>query len=277
MIRWLLALLLIFGALKIPKNYFRWTGGFRWSKCELNLPNFPSWQSPLPNDQTLQILSQPFIYLKRGSQSYVFTSQDGNYVLKIFAQPLLRRNMLERMNRPFPRPDLNRIREGLEGYRIASELPPSSTGIVYLHLNTTADLLPRAQFRDALGRTHLVSLDKARFVLQRKSAPLSIELKKLAQANRSEEIERLIDSYKEAIALRTSLSIKNWDTDFKHNFGILDGKVIEFDFGEFKIEPTLDPSKELWTFLDRLRYWMGEFAPEYESAVQARMDDSTYR
>jgi hypothetical protein len=265
--------LFVFGLMKIPKNYFHWTGGFRPAKCEIEVANCGNWETGLPDEKTKLIFSQPFNYFKRGSQSYVFQSLDGQYVLKIFSQPLLKRKLREIIGRPFPRPDKQKIIDDLNGYRIAKNLPIESTGIVYFHLNTTQNLLPQINLKDALGRTQCLPLDRCRFVLQKKSIPLARELRRLAQAGQTKEIEKLIDSYRETIASRTQLGIRNADTDFKHNFGVLEGKVIEFDFGEFRNDLFSEEGKsqELFTFMDRLRYWMGEFAPEYEDSVRKKI------
>ena len=74
--------LFVFLLLKIPKNYHRLTGGFRLSSCQLPLKNKKSWDAEPPSNELTPLLSQPFFFLKRGSQAYVFLSEDKKYVLK---------------------------------------------------------------------------------------------------------------------------------------------------------------------------------------------------
>ena len=58
--------------------------GFALSKIQSDLKPDPRWKQGSSTEEIQPILSQPFSYLGKGSQCYVFESQDGNYVLKFF-------------------------------------------------------------------------------------------------------------------------------------------------------------------------------------------------
>lgn len=262
--------LLVFGALKIPKNYWRLTGGFRPSCCKVIADLRPEWKSELPTKETLAILSQPFSFLQRGSQAYVFVSEDQKYVLKIFSKPLKEYRFqrytgkgkphLSKANRRM------RINVALQGYHLAQKLPPKASGLVYTHLNPTENSLPAVQIRDAFYRSYNLPLDQYRFVLQKKCFPLASTLQKLARENRAQEIQHLIQSYQKTIARRASLSIRNSDTEFKKNFGVLDGEVVEFDVGEYFFDSSLESLEkqqaEVDLFNSQLDYWLrGHIAP----------------
>jgi len=263
--------LLVFGALKIPKNYWRLTGGFRLSCCQIATPYQPEWESLPPSEEIFSILSQPFSFLQRGSQAYVFVSKDQKYVLKIFAKPLKEYRFhrytgkgkphLSKANRSA------RIKQALQGYHLARALAESMSGLVYTHLNPTPKGLPLVQIQDAFLRRYQLPLDQYRFVLQKKCEQLAPKLQKLAKEESKEKIQYLLQSYEKAIAKRASLSIRNSDTEFKKNFGILDGEVVEFDVGEYFLDPSLQSLEkqqaEVDLFKNQLDYWLSRHIPAH--------------
>src|SRR5262245_49798043 len=66
--------------------YYRLTDGFVESNIMYDVPKDPRWQTVTltgyEKEALAAILSQPFYYLGKGCQSYVFASQDGQYVIK---------------------------------------------------------------------------------------------------------------------------------------------------------------------------------------------------
>ncbi len=274
-----LLFLLILGCLKLPKHYAEWTSGFRLSSCHLDLPNRPEWEPKRPDPHTLLILSQPFSLYQRGSQAYVFLSQDRQYVLKIFAKPLKNYVFPYRFHLRFhhkpQEPYRTLIEKGARGYHLASKLPPFATGLIYTHLNITNNLLPSIPLRDAFGRRYTLPLDGYRFVLQRTCKPLTLALTQSARTN-PKQTQQLIQSYFKTISLRASFDIKNCDTEFKKNFGVLDGKVVEFDCGEYAPLAPEQQELELATFQDRIRYWIERHLPQYSEWVDCFKMDQPY-
>ncbi len=266
LIKPLVLFLLTISCLKLPKHYAEWTSGFRLSSCHIPLENRPEWGPSPPDPQTLSVLNQPFSLHRRGSQAYVFLSQDGQYVLKIFAKPLRDYVFPYRFHIRFLRkpqePPQVLMEKGLRGYFLESRLPPQRTGLIYTHLNTTKKQLPTLPIQDAFGRSHNIPLDNYRFVIQKTCTPLTFALKESGKKD-PEKLKHLIESYFQAISLRTSLGLKNCDTEFKKNFGVLDGQVIEFDCGEYALLPPGEEQKEREIFQDRICYWLDKHLPEY--------------
>lgn len=273
--RILLLVLMAYGVCKFPKHYAEWTGAFRLSKLqELDLEHRPEWDTVLAQEAAA-ILSQRFSFYKRGTESYVFLSEDGKTVLKFFSPSLIKRSWKEKILRPFNDPKQKELRliQTLEGYSLASKIPKERSGLLYTHLNLTEALLPKVILQDGLGRTCTIPLDRCRFALQKKT-----DLYTEAFQRRTKDplaIEQLIDSYLSWLDLRTSLGIRNADTEFKKNFGCLDDQALELDFGAYVSDPSflhpLGRTEELLTFADRLRYWVHKNAPEHERVILARM------
>jgi hypothetical protein len=149
-LRWLiwatLAVVIIFF---LARGYFRLTDGFRVSNMTYDMPHNPDWEVPPLSDQEKKevdsILNQPFNYVGKGAQSYVFASKDGKYVIKFFKFRHLRPSWIidalpewdflkdyreknrERKNRL--------IMVVFSGYKLAYDELRNQSGIVYLHLN----------------------------------------------------------------------------------------------------------------------------------------------
>src|SRR5437868_3279127 len=77
----LLSLLLLYG---VERFCHKQTDGFSIYNISSNLSFREEWEIPQETTEAKIILAQPFYYLGKGAQSYVFESEDGNFVLKFF-------------------------------------------------------------------------------------------------------------------------------------------------------------------------------------------------
>src|SRR5690348_14115124 len=70
------------------------TGGFSIAKIRSNHAIHPEWATPPLSEQERQkldpILNQPFKFFGYGGQAYVFLSEDGSVILKLFKQHHMR-------------------------------------------------------------------------------------------------------------------------------------------------------------------------------------------
>src|SRR5688500_13829152 len=81
-INFLLAAILIYA---VGRTYFQLTDGFKESNIIEDINEEPNHNLNISNiekDQIKKILAQPFYYLGKGCQSYVFISNDKKYVIK---------------------------------------------------------------------------------------------------------------------------------------------------------------------------------------------------
>ena len=92
------------------------------------------------NEETKQILSQPFYFLGKGRQCFAFASKDGKYVLKcprtnIYKIPFWARVLPVKAYREKIRADKNkRQRFVFESFRLAQEELQDVTGMIAIHL-----------------------------------------------------------------------------------------------------------------------------------------------
>ena len=142
--------------LSLPALAKRLTQGFRVGKMELAFPSHPEWDVPA-SPEVLAILDQPFYYIDKGSQSYVFESRDGNYVVKFFR---------------FDYPEIElKVLTLFNACKIAYDKLRDATGLSYIHLNPTSEGLPILHCTDAIGRKSRLPLDLYRSTIHKKALP----------------------------------------------------------------------------------------------------------
>lgn len=269
---WIFFFLFISACLAIPAGAKRLTHGFKIAKMWLEFPIHPSWNvsSAIEDEEAKVILAQPFHYLNKGAQSYAFLSQDGRYVLKIFRFD--QRHLFRKKNK---RPLEQKVNKFFQGCVLASTKASEETGILYLHLNPQSGRLPILKAKGPLGQPFSLELDQYRFVLQKKAIPLDVGLLAAKKEGnlpaRIEEIVSLLES-------RIKKGIGNADPSLWRNFGFLEDRAIEFDFGNYLARPDLSLPKnaraEMERYTRHLRTWLERNAPDLVANFNERVERS---
>lgn len=208
-----------------------------------------------------QILNQEFTYLDRGTQFYAFESMDKKHVIKFIRMDRLRpkwfyqfllfptfidRFRLEKLQ------DRERKRiKTFDACYLAYERLKDQTGLIYVQLSPS-DIDKSLTIYDKLGRKFTLDLDNTCFAIQKK-------VKLLPDAIKTEDPKQVIDSFIEGITYRCKKGVSNTDPNVFKNFGFLDGKAIEVDFGDFfdnhhLIEPRLY-RHEIMRYVEKFRSW----------------------
>lgn len=183
----------------------------------------------LPSKEIITVLSQPYFYLAKGRQSFVFQSLDGKYVLKFFNKKYLQDpwytvfvGRSEKQKRERRRLFFN------QSYEIAyNELGDE---ILYLHRGNS-ETLPEVFIVDKVKEENIIDLNKIPFVLQRKGIPFDSYLDILYQRFGIEGLYELIDQYLVEIKRRIDKNIADADHDVIHNWGVFLGRVFHLDPG----------------------------------------------
>lgn len=86
--RFLILALIVVSLYGLGRLYYQLTAGFTLSNISSDFPFQPQWEvRPLMASEEAEFfkaLNQPYSYLGKGCQSYVFASEDGKYVIKFF-------------------------------------------------------------------------------------------------------------------------------------------------------------------------------------------------
>jgi hypothetical protein len=262
-----LVLFLLFTAfvLALPSAFKRFTCGFKLAKMHIDLPFRPDWEvaPSLSREDLNAILDQPFSYLDKGAQCYVFQSGDERHVVKLFRydQPHIIRH--KKTSVEWKREKL--FSACLLAYQKARE----ETGLVYLHLNVTRGEVPILHAKGPIGQTLHFHLDRYRFAIQKKAQPFRASLLEAYHSSDKDALPRLIDSFVSVLSSRLGKGIGNSDPTVSRNFGFLEGKAVEIDFGNYYVHPpTID---EMHRYTHRLRRWLKHHAPEWVSYLDEKV------
>ncbi|MBX7067060.1 MAG: hypothetical protein K1X28_07505 [Parachlamydiales bacterium] len=248
----------------LPSAYRRTIHPFRPAKCFVQWPHVTKWETPPLTDlKALESLKKPFTYFSKGGQSFVFMSQDGQYVLKIFHYDSCRIPLGSHLVAAFRKwlglshrryiytPE--KIEKTFEACSLAFRYAQEQTGLVYIHLNPKEGL-PNITLLDCFGRKHIVNTSQVRFALQKRAAPF-------LPAFLEQPKEPLFQSFHTLLEEISAQGIVNNDSRLNGNFGILDGKVVAIDFASFIYSPERAKQREIF-FEKKLQRWIDKHVVE---------------
>lgn len=228
----------------------------------------PEWEVQAPEELITfvnVITQQPFHWLAKGFQAYAFLSQDGEYVLKFFQQQRLREKPF--LEKPFEYLFSKSFREKIEfkqrhreeifsSSKLAFEEISKETGILYVHLNKTDNLLRGIRLCDSSGQAYKLKSDQVSFILQRRAhyvlPTISDHMKKgdvvQAKARLNQIFDLLLTLAKKGIVDSDYALIRN------NNIGFAKDRAIYIDTGHLAKHPDLDVKKQMdYEFKKRLR------------------------
>lgn len=276
-------ILLVSLSLCCPVLMKRITHGFRIEKMKLATWVDPVLEVPALSQQEQneikKILTQKFTYLNRGAQCYVFESEDGGYVIKLFRfdqkQNPIRKFFRHKVRKKAcTENNSGKISQLFFACKLAYTLAREETELFYLHLNPTENELPLIFLKGPLGRKFSLPLDSYRFALQKKAEPLKTTL---VQAIASGTIQDCIDSLFSLWIKRAGKGIGNSDGNLFRNFGFIGNRAIEIDFGNYGYSSDLShlasQKKEIGRFANSLRIWLESNAPEWVEYVDRKMNE----
>lgn len=275
---WALRLLI---AVALSWIAYKQTDNFSLSMIEGPLPLEKS-EGGVPSID--RVLMQPYRYLGKGRQSFVFESEDGKWVLKFFNQKYFRTPWYAEFDWPFF--SQQRMREVskrsqrrefyLNSYSIAARELKEETGIVYLHLAPEKFDLPKVQITDKAGRKFEIDLNKISFVLQKKGVPLYSAFDAAFAQGGEMGLYRFLDLFLDSVALRIAKKIGDADHDVEHNWAVSEGKVFHLDPGRFYIdENLLEPPNlkhEWWRATHCLIKWLALHYPGADLYLKRKIE-----
>lgn len=280
----LLCCLTLFG---LARLYYTLTDDFRIANMTHEIAYHQEWEiPPLSVDEENElhtILSQKFYYLGKGSQSYVFSSEDDKYVIKFFKFKHLKPSLFLNMLPPvFPFANYKKKQTSrkerklngvFQGYHLAYSIHKEEAGLIFIHLNKTDHLNKVVTLIDKVGMTHEIPLKDHVFVLQKKGKTLRAVLtecfkqKNLGVAK--VRIRQIIDLY----VSEYQKGAYDHDHGVMQNTGFIDSTPIHLDIGKFAPEEKMKTAeiyrKDLDIVYDKITLWMQKNFPEYtEELIQ---------
>lgn len=209
------------------------------------LPNSPK-NSPQDVVTARKIFDQPFKYLGKGRQSFVFVSQDDKYILKFIK---CQRINVSDIYAKFPLPPfLNKKRQANMAERedrlarhftsmaLAYDPLKEQTGLLFLHIEPTREVQKMVTLIDKLGFSHNVEIDTVPYALQIKAQKVGAVLGKLWKKRNIPELTKRLDQLIDLFIERASFGIINPDSSLvqRNNIGYTPTRAIYIDIGTFK-------------------------------------------
>lgn len=255
------------------ERFCHWqTDGFRLAKATCETSHVLRYPLPsLETEEVNQILAQPFYYLAAGKQSYVFSSEDGKTILKLFKHHHFGFSNTLLSKLPFTATLIQererRLQPLLKSTLIAYLRLPIETGVFYLHLEKTRDLHPTITLYDKIHIAHQLKLDDADFVLQRYAEPTKERLTRLLNQGKIEEARACIDQLTRFMMDCSLKGIKNKDPKILENTGFYQDTPQILDIGSLTLrKKSNNPHPELTLkakIKRQLSAWASKNYPQY--------------
>ena len=263
------------------------TAGFTEGNIKTDLSLEPGHGLPILSKNEIEgvqkIVDQPFRYLGKGCQSYVFLSADGKYVIKFlkfqrfrpqfyleplsFIPPIQERLVKKTAEK---RLKLNAL---IDSWKIAYLDLKSESGLVYLHLNKGDFFEKPIKITDKVGLTHTIDPNEVIFLVQKKADMLCPEIEKRDVASSKVLIHNLItmllDEYQRGFG--------DNDHALMQNTGVIGDLPVHIDVGQFSFEKRFkDPAvykHELFSKTYKFRIWLSKRYPELERYLTGLLVD----
>jgi hypothetical protein len=284
---------LILVAVLLKKFCTSKTDGFALYKICSSLSYCPEWDANPSSFQEdpdiVNIFDQPFQYLAKGAQSYVFASSDGKTVIKFFriyhlTPPL----WLTALSLPLPWQPykvgkmLEKRREldkDFQSYKIAFQELKEETGLLYLHLNKTDHLKKRLTIYDKIGIAHKLDLDQMEFLVQKRATLVFPSIHQLVKTEGMDGAKEAISALVKLLARRCEKGIADKDPDLNTNFGFLHKIPVQIDIGRFRREKEHEYSKEdrdeIIRITDHFRQWLDQNYPPLSEHLLGEIQQTT--
>jgi len=250
----------------------------------------PEWDipsvSPEEKKSIDQILSQQFTYYSKGSQAYVFISEDKKYILKFLKQEKLRSHSflsyVPISFNPYYQERLfkeKKCRATFLACKTAYTDLKEESGLIYVHLNNQHDLNKKITIYDKSGHKHLVDIDKTSFYLQKRAQLIYSRISELVHNEDIEGAKKIITSVFSLIDHLGKKGVVENDPILRKNFGLIDDVAVQIDVGKLRIDPkrqqNLAYKEEVASITHSFKIWLEKNYPELSEHFQQCLLETT--
>ncbi len=266
----LLALFFFLGVLCYGK--YLGTGGFTTEKIHSHSFSSISFDFSAPEYRE-NMLDQPFYYLSKGRQAYVFGSQDGRYVIKFLRDQKYRPSLWVRASLFFHlltqgqkracAEQKERYARAVASYQIACQRLSEETQLIRVHLGSMHP--PKKLFvLDRFSRRMSIDLGKTSYLLQRRGESLASFLLSVYRNHEEEVLKWAVRSFFKTVAARLEKKILVRDAHCTlQNMAVCEEGIIEIDVGSFYFDPDCNFKQEMNRSADPLREFVQKEMPEF--------------
>lgn len=236
-------------------------------------------------DKVRKIVDQPFTYLGKGRQFFVFASADGKYVLKFikcqrvnvsdFYEEMPLPGFLDRQRKIRLQAKQERTRALFASIALAAEKLSEQTGVVFAHLHTKPLIKKQVTLIDKLGFQHTLELDDVPFVVQYRAVEVMPTFEKLIDAHDYKMVHERFTQLIELIKSDAKAGVVDIDsgTIVRNNVAFLADRAIHVDIGTFQMcddaMSQANLEKQL-SRLDPLIEWIATKDPSLAAELQIK-------
>jgi len=195
----MLIAIVLYGAGRL---YFQMTAGFMVSNITGELPRTKSFKQDINHLVSVNtVLKQPYTYLGKGCQSYVFLSEDKGFVIKFLKFQRFRPSIYQEILGQVPgfeaglekkrKEKMEKTKALFKSWELAFTKLPKETGLLHLHLNQEPGLISPIKIVDKLGLSHEIDSNEVVFLLQKRALPLETALHKMMAKGRRRKLNFL--------------------------------------------------------------------------------------
>jgi hypothetical protein len=236
----------------------------------------PEWEIPKlsPEEQADldQILNQKFTYYSKGSQSYVFISEDKRFILKFLKQTKLRPKSwlayIPLSFNPYYQQYLfkqEKCQSTFSSCKVAFQELKKESGLIYVHLNKSRDLNKKITIFDKNGNKHDVDIDKTCFYVQKHAQLIYSRISELMHNHDIEGAKRIISSVFSLIDFLGKKGVFDNDPILRKNFGLIEDVAVQIDIGKLRIDTvrqeTLAYKQEVGSITQSFKTWIEKNYP----------------
>lgn len=226
-----------------------------------------------------QILNQKFTYYSKGSQSYVFISEDKKYILKFLKQHKLRpKSWLAHFPFTFNPYYQERLakqkkrRATFSACKTAYTELQKETGVIYVHINNTRDLNKKVTIFDKNKQKHIVNIDQTSYYVQKRAQLIYSRISELMHDGDIEGAKKIISSVFSLIDFLGKKGVVDNDPILRKNFGLIDDVAVQIDIGKMRIDPerqrSLAYKKEVGSITHSFKTWLEKNYPELSEHLE---------
>jgi hypothetical protein len=285
MLKWIIILAAIFFV--FARIYYSLTDDFRLTNITYPLPYEESWNvsrpSPEEEKHLEKVLKQPYHYLGKGAQSYVFASEDGQYVIKFFKFKHLRPSVIVD-NLPsigflqtYKEKQAERKHRKLYGvfksYKLAYDVDKDESGLIFVQLNTQGNPSRFVTIIDKIGISRTLDLKNYPFILQYKGETLRTVLNDLLKDGQVEKAKMRLGQILDLYAGEYEKGIYDHDHGIMQNTGFIGDKPIHLDVGKLLREENMRDKKyareDALIVVANMNTWISKNYPQYSDEFES--------
>ena len=229
-------------------------------------------EPPSFSQETLALFKQPYFYLSKGRQCFVFVSLDGKTVIKFFNYDRFRFPSylaLTSRLKAYAKKRSMRFQTTFNSLQIAEAYLKEETGLIALHLQKSNNL-PFLTIFDPSSRCRIIDLNRVAFLVQKRALPLSSEIYK-------RKMNDIIDAYCSFLKTRCEKKISDDDRDCMLNFGFDQNRLINLDPGRLFFSNRFNSregiEKEIRIATKRLHKYLMRKNPKWLPYLEQRVEE----